>query len=448
MNTSSTVISLNWFRRTSGRLSITALALGVVLLATLTATRAQEQQELSAPLYTVLYTFTGGADGANPYGFSGIGLIRDKRGNLYGTTLAGGDLTSCPGAGCGVVFEVDPTGKETVLHTFSGPDGASPEAAPVRDDAGNLYGTTNGGGSGFCTGGCGVVFKVDPTGKETVLHSFTAGADGAFPVAGVTLDKAGNLYGTTFLYGTFLGGPAYGVAYKLDPTGKETVLHTFTGGSDGSQPYAGLVPDEDGNLYGTTFGGGAHAAGVVYKLDPTGKETVLYSFTGGNDGAYPFAGLVRDEGGNLYGTTSAGGDLSCPSSANPGCGVVYKLDPRGKESVLYSFSGGTDGNIPAGGVLWRAGNLYGTTSAGGDSGGCGGLGCGVIFKVDRNGKEKVLYTFTGSADGGSPLAGLISNSAGDLFGTTAYFGDLASTNPNCSPGFGCGVVFKLKLRPE
>src|SRR5450631_362725 len=199
-----------------------------------------------APSYEVLYTFTGGADGANPSaGGSDAGLIRDEDGNLYGTTPGGGDLSSayCGSYGCGVVFKVDRLGKETVLHAFTGPpDGAEPLAGLVRDEEGNLYGTTLGGGSA------------------------------GFPV---------------------------GTVFKLDRAGKETVLYSFTGvGADGSGPYAGVIRDEEGNLYGTTIGGGGSSAcsggcGVVFKVDRVGKETTLHAFTGPPDGAGPLAGLVR-----------------------------------------------------------------------------------------------------------------------------------------------------------
>jgi len=232
--------------------------------------------------------------------------------------------------GCGVVFKLGTTGKETVLHSFTGgADGADPATGLVRDAAGNLYGNTGAGGDLACGGGsgCGVVFKLDTTGKETVLHRFTGGADGAAPstAAGLVRDAAGNLYGNTFTggHGTCPGG--CGVVFKLGTTGKETVLHSFTGGSDGAAPEAGLVRDNAGNLYGTTDSGGDLACGsgfgcgVVFKLDTTGKEIVLHKFTGGKDGAFPAGRLVRDSAGNLYGTTQSGGAFFS--------GVVFKLTP-------------------------------------------------------------------------------------------------------------------------
>ena len=210
-----------------------------------------------------------------------------------------------------------------VLHRFHGKDGAGPQASLFREAAGNLYGTTQDGGDNNCqlplkAEGCGVVFKLSPTGEETVLHTFTGGADGAGPDAGLIPDKTGNLYGTTIA-----GGPySDGVVFKLNPDTRElTVLYAFTDEADGGIPYAGVIRDTAGNLYGTTGDGGAYNNGVVFKLDTTGKETVLHAFTGGEDGSYPVYNLIRDAAGNLYGTTNEGGDPNC------GCGVVFKLNP-------------------------------------------------------------------------------------------------------------------------
>ena len=355
---------------------------------------------------TVLYTFTGGADGGDPWS----GVIRGSAGNLYGTTQVGGT------AGAGVVYKLDTTGHETVLYSFTGgftggPDGGYPYAGVIGDSAGNLYGTTYQGG----TAGKGTVYKLDSAGHETVLCSFPAGADGENPYAGVIGDSAGNLYGTTTSGGTANAG----VVYKLDSAG-ETVLYSFTGGADGGYPIAGVIFDSAGNLYGTTYDGGAGKHGVVYKLDMAGRETVLYSFTGGADGGGPYAGVVRDSTGNLYGTTSGGGTANA--------GVVYKLETTGQETVLYSFTGGADGGAPYAGVIRDpAGNLYGTTYYGG-----GTANAGVVYKVDTAGHETVLYSFTGGADGGQPAAGVIRDSAGNLYGTT-YYGGTANA----------GVVYKL-----
>jgi uncharacterized repeat protein (TIGR03803 family) len=349
---------------------------------------------------TVLYAFAWGADGDRPF----AGLIRDSAGNLYGTTSSGG------AAEAGVVFKVDTAGQETVLYSFPGAtDGAMPWAGVIRDSAGNLYGTTSQGG----TAGAGTVFKIDAAGHETILYTFTGGADGIYPYAGVIEDSAGNLYGTT------AGGGAAGVVYEVDTAGQETVLYSFTGGADGGAPYGGVIRDSTGNLYGTTYLGGTANAGVVFKVDTSGTETVLYSFTGGADGDYPEAGVIRDSAGNLYGTTIGGGAA--------GYGVVYEVDTAGQETVLYSFTGGADGGFPYSGVIRdSAGNLYGTTNSGGAAG-----YYGVVYEVDTAGQETVLYSFTGGAGGGGPR-GVIRDSTGNLYGTT-YGGGAA----------GYGVVYEL-----
>jgi uncharacterized repeat protein (TIGR03803 family) len=330
----------------------------------------------------------------------------------------------------------------------SWPKGANPFAGVVRDLAGNLYGTTTYGGEKFCGfygTGCGVVYKLDPAGHEKRLYAFMGLADGGTPSYAGVIDSAGNLYGTTSQGGQ--GVPGSGVVYKLDPAGQETVLYTFTGGSDGANPSFGVVRDSAGNLYGTT-GGGGDCCGVVFKIDPSGQYTVLYTFTGGADGGYPGGGVIRDSAGNLYGTTENGGDLSCTAFFSPGCGVVFKVDPSGQETVLYSFTGGADGGFPfvAGVIRDPAGNLYGTTFAGGgsgcnDSGGFGTDGCGVVYKLDTSGQETVLHTFTGGSDGGNPFPGLVRDRAGNLYGTTGGGGDLSCTFYPYAPG--CGVVFKV-----
>jgi len=210
---------------------------------------------------------------------------------------------------------------------------------------------------------------------------------------------------------------------------------------DGLSPWSGLFRGTAGSLYGTTAGGGAFNYGEVFRLDSNGRETGSYSFTGGADGGYPYYGaLLRDGAGNLYGTAAYGGSGSC-SGPPAGCGVVFKVDKTGKETVLHSLAGSpTDGANPFGGLVRdTAGNLYGTTYNGGSvSCSSGGItGCGVVFKLDTAGNETVLYRFTGGANGANPQAGLILDAAGNLYGTTVYGGDLG-----CA-GLGCGVVFKI-----
>jgi uncharacterized repeat protein (TIGR03803 family) len=260
----------------------------------------------------------------------------------------------------------------------------------------------------------------------SVIHSFTGGNDGAGPLAGFTIDAAGNLYGTT----NSGGNSNAGTVFKVTRKGKETVLHSFAGGADGANPQASLVMDAAGDLYGTTNGGGAFGAGTVFRMTAgKRKETVLYSFAGGTDGANPQASLAMDAAGNLYGTTTAGG--------SNGSGTVFKLASRKKgrkwrEQVLYSFGAGTDGTIPVAGVTFdKAGNLYGTTSAGGS------YGNGSIFQLipSRSGwTENVLYSFQLQSDGGVPYAGLVLDKAGNLYGAATEGGDGAG---------GGGTVFEL-----
>ena len=282
---------------------------------------------------TVLHSFTGGADGARPF----AGLIRDASGNLYGTSLDGAAYSSaCEDRHCGVVFKLSLAGTLTVLLTFTGgADGGNSLGGLIRDLAGNLYGTTmNGGDTSACPSqGCGVVFELircdsTPPGYDfKVLYTFTGGADGGRSQAGLTQDGAGNLYGTTPTGGAFKrcdGG--CGTVFRLSPTGTKTVLHSFAGyPTDGAGPLASLIRDSTGNLYGTTYGGGASAHGMVFKLSRSGTETVLHSFTGGAGGAFPTSGLTQDAVGNLYGTAPAGGPITsaCPTT----CGVVFRLTP-------------------------------------------------------------------------------------------------------------------------
>ncbi len=368
------------------------------------------------PQFTVLYSFTGGADGGSPV----AGVIRDAAGNLFGTTNLGGNL-SCNigyGPGCGTVFEIRAPGTETVLHSFTITDGAVPAAGLYRDAQGNLYGTTFLGGDLSCpatvNAGCGTVFELNSTENLTVLHEFTGLADGAEPTAGVTLDAAGNLDGTAGCGGEF----GQGVAFMRNPSGRETVLHAFSGGADGGKPMSNLISDPAGDLYGTAPFGGT-GCGVVFKLNRSAGQTVLYTFTF-SDGCEPYAPLIRDREGNLYGTTWDGGA--------GGVGTVFKIDMSGVETVLYSFQGQPDGeNTTAGLVQDAAGNLYGTTFAGGES------GHGMVFMLTPAGEETVLHSFTGGADGGYPESGLIIDPSGTLYGTT-----------NEGGSHGNGTVFAIR----
>jgi uncharacterized repeat protein (TIGR03803 family) len=385
-------------------------------------------QSAQAQTLTVLHTFTGGpADGGNPY----AGLVRDAAGNLYGTTEDNGAGLFCPN-GCGTVFRIDGSGSEKVLYSFVGSkDGTYPyyggliSDSLISDSAGGFYGTTYEGGAY----GAGTVFEVTKNGGEKVLYNFTGKADGGFPWGSLVRDSAGNIYGTTSGRGSGKACPyGCGTVFKLDIHGNETVLHSFTGGTDGEYPLGGLVLDAANDLYGTTEEGGGTGCGgagcgIVFEIDATGKERVLYAFAGPPDGQFPVATLIRDAVGNLYGTTFQGGFYGTG-------GTVFKIDSAGKETVLHSFNLGTgDGGIPYGGVVRdEAGNLYGMTSTGGDAFG------GTIFEISATGSETVLYSFTGGTDGYIPESGLVRDAMGNLYGTTEQGG-----NATCF----CGTVFEF-----
>jgi uncharacterized repeat protein (TIGR03803 family) len=393
-----------------------------------------------AQTYTVMHRFQGATkDGENPE----AGLVMDTSGNFYGTAVNGPACSPTPCASSlGMVFELTPAGVETILHRFTGSpkDGAFPFAGLTRNTANNSFGTTSEGGSA----NMGVVYEITTAG-EKVLHSFTGPpADGAFPYSGLTQDAAGNLYGTT----SAGGASNSGTVFKIGPTGNATILYSFTGGADGGFPYGGLVRNSAGNLYGTTSAGGVttgncfpYGCGVIFMVTPAGHQTVLYRFTGNPDGAYPYAALIPDTAGNLYGTTYSGGTGACTN----GCGTVFELNKAGAETVLYSFKGSpTDGAFPYAGVIRdSAGNLYGTTSYGGpfDSGIVPENG--VVFELEAAGTEKVLYSFTGAMDGGVPRAGLVLDSSGNLYGT-AYSGGFSGVACGGSQTDTCGVVFKIK----
>jgi len=375
-----------------------------------------------AQTFVELYPFnsTGTlADGGSPE----AGVVRDAAGNLYGTTFFGGLGTGCDidVAGCGLVFKVDPGGAESVLHVFGGAqDGWNPMAGVILDASGSLYGTTPlGGAHGF-----GVVFKLDTSGNEAILHSFARGSDGANPSAGLTEDSAGNLYGTTQYGGRGCYGHGCGTVFRISANGQETILYRFTG-FDGANPLGGVTVDSSGTVYGTTWLGGLYGYGAVFKIDRSGHLKVLHSFSGGSDGANPMGGVVLDAAGNLYGSTSAGG--------NSHFGTLFMIDAAGRESVLHSFSGGTDGAYPYSNLILDAQrNLYGTAS----QGGC--CGQGTVFEYS-NGTLIALYGFSAAPnglnpDGQIPMGGLTADSSGNLYGTTSTAG------PD-----GWGTVFEIEL---
>jgi uncharacterized repeat protein (TIGR03803 family) len=314
--------------------------------------------------YKLLYTFgSEPGDGTTPCDFGGLAF---RGGKLYGTALYGGAT-----GGWGTVFDLTLKGKEKVLHTFTGQpgDGAYPFAGVIFDKEGNLYGTTEEGGpyNSSCGGGCGTVYEITKTGEEKLLYSFQGIQDALFPIANLTFDKAGNLYGTSAP-----GGVGYdGAVFEISSTGVERILYSFNNQSgDGYLPYSGVVFDKKGNLYGTTFYGGVYGQGTVFQLSSTGEEKTLYSFgSSPGDGINAYGDLVFDKKGNLYGSTIAGGLY--------GQGTVFQLSPTGEEKILYTFgSQAGDGATPVGDlVLDTAGNLYGVTEYG------GAYNFGTVFEI-------------------------------------------------------------------
>lgn len=390
-------------------------ALAVVALVMTMAATATAQTE------KIIHTFAGGSDGANPV----AGLILDSQGNLYGTTTNGGNPFG------GIVFELSPgvggTWTKKILHDFgSQTDGAVLESPLTFDSKGNLYGTTVDGGD--TASGSGTVFELSPgsdgTWTEKVLYSFTGGADGAYPTAGVVLDSSGNIYGTTTNGGTSGWGTAFELVAGSGETWTEKVLHSFTGGNDGGYLSGStLILDGVGNLYGVAYQGGVHDYGVVFKLTrgSSWSYKVIYAFPGGCGGSNPAGNLVLDRAGNLYGMASY---------------IVFELSPNSSGTwtakALHNFAGGSDGANPYGGLAFdKAGNLYGTT-------GDGGAHRGTVFElIPSSGgtwTEKILHRF--SSTGGDGVYPLLTTPAidatGHVYGTTELGG--ASNN---------GVVFEI-----
>jgi uncharacterized repeat protein (TIGR03803 family) len=351
--------------------------------------------------FSLLYSFAGVSDGADPYHT----LIQGSDGDFYGTTLAGGT------SNVGTIFKVTPSGTESVFYSFA----SIPYSGLLQSSDGNIYGTTASGG----TSGRGTVFKITPSGTETVLYSFPAGSSD--PYTGLIQGSDGNFYGTTGAG----GASDDGTVFKITPSGTETVLHAFAkSGTDGKTPYAGLIQGSDGNLYGTTYFGGANGFGTVFKVTPSGTETVVYSFAGGSDGEHPYGGVIQGSDGNFYGTTYQGG--------TSGYGTVFKLTPSGTETVVYTFAGGSsDGAYPEAGLIQGSnGNFYGSTLQGAAS------GLGTVFQLTPSGTETILHAFAGgSIDGANPGANLVQGSDGNLYGSTAVGG----------PG-GHGTFFKVTLQ--
>jgi len=346
-------------------------------------------------------------------------LETDSAGNIYGTTVLGGEF------GSGTIFQLTPTPngwQHTVLYSFTGgADGGEPYKGVTIDWRGNLYGTAVTGGSGSCEGGCGVVYKLTKSGgtwNQTVIHAFTGGDDGSGPGARVTVDRGGNVYGMTPTGGTY----GVGTIYKIRPHAGSwdfQVIHTFTGGADGASGSAGRMLLELNRLYGAATVGGLYGSGVVFKLTPTAfgewDFRVLYSFHGQPDGSFPYGALLRVSG-KIYGTTYYGGENNI--------GAVYELSPRRVGEwdgrVIYSFQTGSDGNSPISNLVRDpVGNLYGTTSE-------GGLGSGTIFKLTPIGggqwTESVVHAFEGPPDGGFSYNGMVVDRFGNFYGATVHGG--------------------------
>ena len=411
----------NLLLQITARAATAALAIAVVFALTVALSQSGQAQTWREQ---VLHSFGNGSDGAIP-----SGMVLDSTGNLYGTTSQGGTN------GLGTVFELIPNGHggriEQVLFSFHGPDGVEPIGSLIFDAAGNLYGATQ---SGYDSS-LGTVYELTPAAgggwTEQVLHNFNG--DGYDPLAGLVMDAAGNLYGTT--EGGDQNHP-YGTVFELMPAAgggwTAQVIHDFNR-DDGEYPWFGsLVLDSAGNLYGTTLEGGAYGVGVVFELMPTGNgnwtEIVLHSFNSdGMDGALPYSGVIFDVAGNLYGITEVGG--------SNGVGTVYKLTPTGDgswtETTLHSLGTGTDGALPSAGLTFDAsGNLYGTTAGGGD------LGHGTVYELLPDGSggwtEQILYSFRSSPDGNYPNTPLVFDSAGNIYGATGGGG-----------AYGNGTAFEL-----
>jgi len=376
----------------------------VTLLLTVIAALPANAEHSYRVLYTTLYSFcsqTDCSDGSDPLAT----LIQASDGNLYGTTDTGGANYY------GTVFKISLSGTLTTLYNFCSQsycaDGGYPHAGLIQATDGNFYGEALTGGANRYYG---TVFKITPSGTLTTLYSFS-GPDGAEPDGGLIQASDGSFYGTTAAGGTktCLFGYSCGTVFKITPSGTLTTLYNFSG-PDGEEPYGGLIQATDGNFYGTTFAGGTVDAGTVFKITPSGTLTTLYSFCSlpnCNDGGFPHAGLIQARNGDLYGTTFTGG-------ANND-GTVFKITPSGRLTTLHAFDG-NDGGEPTD-VLIQAsdGNFYGTAVAGGAKGGASGLG--TVFKITPRGRLTTLHTFDGS-DGSNPWAGLVQASDGNFYGTT------------------------------
>ena len=381
---------------------------------------------VSATTFSVFHTFSG-TDGSIPNG----DLITDSAGNLYGSTRSG-----LGAALHGLIFKLDSAGNETVLYTFTGgADGGSPYGRLLRTSDGSLYGMALSGGDPVCQ--CGTVFKLNTNGTLKVLHTFVGGSDGAQNVGqpqGGLLRIGNKLLSTTYFGGNTTCDPGLGCGtiFNLTSTGQETVLYRFSGASDGAFPRE-LVTDNAGHVYGVSESGYSSFSvnGAVFRLNGTGQPINIYNFQGGTDGSFPYWRLTIGGNGILYGNTLSGGTSGCSSGF---CGVLFSLDTNtGIETVLHRFTGQAgDGQQPSGALLQIGQELFGTTYFGGTVNALCSLGCGVVYAQKISGGYQVVHTFTGGVDGSSPNGALIQDSAGNLYGAAAVGG--ASNN---------GVIFKI-----
>lgn len=383
----------------------------------------------AAQTYSVLYSFKGGTDGASPSGR----LVADHKGNLYGTAAQGGISSSNLPNGAGVVFKIDPSGNETVLYSFSGgADGGTPINGVTIDEAGYLYGTTWYGGVASGTNGAGVLYKISPSGKETVLYTFPrTGGYPAYPT-NVVEDATGILWTTT-------GAGGYGYGTVFDFSLQDLIgayEHQFLNSPDGNGG-GGVALDSHGNLFGVCPAGGNAGAGLVFEVNLSNQfYQVIYSFGGGQYGFGPTSPPMLDHKGDVFGTTVLGG-MSSYQWTN-GAGIAFEIDNLGIEHTLYTFQGGTDGALPNSGLVsGKHHMLYGVTQYGGNLNVNGGVGQGDVYSLDKLGHQTVLYAFSGGADGGSPI-GLMSGKHHILYGVTGTGGNTTSQFPG-----GAGVVYKL-----